>query len=360
MTLRLISFNPKDLINLESTLENQLEKLEKLRTQVRSLRFIPVEGAGYYSPIAFKSFDGGLFKINYAPLEIDIIEVADSNGRTKMKFVVPIGDDLVATDFESIEAIPIMRKFLDLLNVNSLSEASEILKDPGTLMELAEFACIFDRITSDFEEDLLIMKDGYLRTKKIKAELLNKLKRIIKERKKSIKLVGVTKSSKIVSMLSTALFIERKIPLNQTGYIKVPLKIELQAYKWSGKGKITEHTKRLDYAFGSLYICKLSKRSNMLLTVEIPEEYSTEEVTEIISYLIKDSKYSYPILGYPQTIMRAHEAAVRIGIPASITKDLILEQVKELADPTINAFLRDGWLMRDLVNKGVLGGGNWR
>ena len=75
-----------------------------------------------------------------------------------------------------------------------------------------------------------------------------------------------------------------------------------------------------------------------------------------MSYLAKDSKYSYPVLGYPQTIMRAHEAAVRIGLPASIIKEKIIERIRELSDPEVKTFLRDGWLFRDFIDKGVLGG----
>jgi hypothetical protein len=353
-----INYDIEDIANLESTLRKQTEKLDQLRTEVKKLKFVPVEAAGYYSAIAYKSFDGGMFKLSFDPLEIDVIEVADSNGNTKLKFAVPIGEELEKTDFTSIEELLIIKKFLSILGVGNLTEASEILRDPGTLMEIAEFACIFDKITTTSpEEKTIVMKDGFLRTKKIKSELLDKLKEILKNKKNHVKLVGVAKTSKIVSLLSTALFLEKKIPPNQIGYIKIPLELELRVYTWSGKGRITEKTERLAYSFGGLYIVKLSKLSNILVTVEIPEDYPKEEVNEIISYLAKDSKYSYPVLGYPQTIMRAHEAAVRIGLPASIVKDKILERIKELSDPAVRTFVRDGWLFRDFVDKGVLGGG---
>lgn len=353
----MVTYEIGDIANLDSTLKKQTEKLKKLRAKVKDLKFIPIEAAGYYSSIAYKSFDGGMLKIRFEPLEIDLIEVADSNGNTKLSFVVPLGDELEKADFKDVEKIVLINNFLLTLGVSSLAEASEIYRDSNALMEIAEFACIFDKITnSSPEEKLIVMKDGFLRTKKIKAELLDKLKEVLKKQKNHVKLVGVAKTSKIVSMLSTALFLEKKIPFNKMGYIKIPIELELKAYKWSGKGKIGKKTKRLDYAFGSLYIVKLSKLGNVLVTVEIPEVYSEEDVVEIISYLAKDSRYSYPVLGYPQTIMRAHEAAVRIGLPASIVKDKILDRIKKIGGPTFNAYLRDGWLFRDLVDKGVLGG----
>jgi len=66
---------------------------------------------------------------------------------------------------------------------------------------------------------------------------------------------------------------------------------------------------------------------------------SKDEINEIISYLARDSKSSYPVIGYPQTIMRAHEVAVQFGFPASVVRDEIKDKLKsdnlsnkELAD----------------------------
>src|SRR5207247_2697104 len=132
------------------------------------------------------------------------------------------------------------------------------------------------------------------------------------QKKEFAKLVGVSKTSAVLSLLSTALHLEKKIPVNSVGYVKVPLDLELRAYRWTGRGNIDlMSAKPLYYAFGELYIAKLAKNSNLLVTIEIPKDletgkaiYSEEEVNEIISYLAKDSKTSYPVIGYPQTIMR--------------------------------------------------------
>lgn len=358
----LAKYGIDDISNLEDTLQNQIRKLERLRGEVKALKFIPIEPAGTYSSIAFKSFDGGMFRLYMEPLEIDLIDVADSNGNVKLNFVAPVSETPEGLnekiDYSNIEQINEIKKLLQILGVNRLADASEILKDPGTLMEIAEFACIFDKLmSSSHDEKTLILKDGYLRTKKIKSELLKVLKQVLQNNKKHVKLVGVTKTSKIVSLLSTALFLEKKIPSNLIGFIEIPLHLELETYDWSGSGRIhRERNEPLNYAFGKLYIAKLSKLSNILLTIEIPDVYSREEVIEIISYLAKDSMHSYPVLGYPQTIMRAHEAAVRVGLPASIVKDKIFERIRELSDGPTRAFLRDGWTVRDIVDKGVLGG----
>jgi hypothetical protein len=235
-------------------------------------------------------------------------------------------------------------------------------------MEIAEWACIFDRLTAHSQEPIIILKDGLLRTKVIKADAesnyVNALREIVKQEKEFVKLVGVSKTSAVISMLSTALFLEKKIPADSIGYVKVPLELELRAYKWTGRGSVVNSTKPLSYAFGELYIAKLAKNSNLLVTIEIPKDlesgqtiYDEEEVNEILSYLAKDSKYSYPVIGYPQTIMKAHETAVRLGFPASLLRDELREKIFESLDKDAKDFVRDGWLLMDFVDKGVLGGG---
>jgi len=265
-----------------------------------------------------------------------------------------------------------LEQFTKMLNCSSISEISYILNNSNAFMEMAEWACIFDRIKADNDEPIIIIKDGLLRSKILKAvgktNYIGLLREILKEKKKDAKLVGVSKTSAIISLLSTALHLEKIIPSDAIGYVKIPLELELKAYKWQGKGEINrEELKPLIYAFGEIYIVKLAKDSNLLVTIEVPKNletgeiiYSESEIDEIISYLAKDSRFSYPVIGYPQTIMRAHEFAVQIGFPASIIKDEIKDKIiNDLNNRDIEEFLRDGWLITDSINKGVLGGGKY-
>ncbi len=368
-------FNPNDtdienIRNLEKSLQSQIGKLEGLREEVRNLKFVPVDPIGSYISVTYKAIDGGKMKISFDPLEIDLIEVADSYGNLKMKFVLPKESDESEEEIEEksegnfLDEDPIVRKFLDMLGKKSVQEISEILNQSDTYMELSEWACIFEKIANASDDPIILMRDGLLRTKKIKAELIPKLWEILKEKKRLVKLVGVSKTSKVMNLLSTAISIEHVFPDNSIGYVKIPRHLEVRAYKWSGKGKISENKNKIYYAFGDLYIAKLSRNSNLLVTVEIPRDlendeeiYSEREVTELIAHLAKDSAYSYPVLGYPQTIMRAHEAAARVGFPASVVRDKIMEKLRNMLDEDGRDFMRDAILLTEFVNKGVLGGG---
>ncbi|MHA1250778.1 MAG: DNA double-strand break repair nuclease NurA, partial [Candidatus Helarchaeota archaeon] len=306
----------------------------------------------------------GRMNINFNPFELDFIVIADSYGNEIIRFLVPKTSDLKPEDFKFLDDFPEVKEFLKILGKRSILEISEILNNADTAMRIMEYVCTFNKLNENRIEPIIVMMDGLLRTKAIKHELIENLINFLKQNKKR-KLVGVAKRSKILNLISSALFLEKKIPLDQTGYIEVPLDLELKAYKWSGRGLIKKETNdRIYYAFGKLYIVKLSKKRDLLLTIEIPYDYtanepvySQREVNEIIGHLIKDSMVSYPVIGYPQTIMRAHEKAVRYGFTASIWKDKIIEEIfNKLEDKNLSRLIKDYNFLREYVDKGILGG----
>ena len=362
-----LDFDPKNVTNLDKLRENQLKKLNSLREEVKQLKFVPIEPAGSYMPISFKSFDGGMFNLHFDPFEFDIVKVADSNGHTKMNFAAPGGD--LRDDGElgvilgDLDADPIIQNFLSIMGKNSLQETTEILTNRETLMELAEFACMFNAVVKAPDDGkTLVLRDGLLRTKKIKSELIRELKKILAQKRNHVRIVGVAKTSKIVFLLKAALICERIFPKEQIGYVKIPLSLENMAYRWSGSGRLTGAPAKLNYAFGSLYVAKLSRRKDLLVAVEIPETdgddrvYTNSDVTEIMGYLAKDSAHSYPVLGYPQTLMRAHEFAVSLGLPASILRDRIMRDLVENTDPRLASYIQDAMILGEAVDKGTLGG----
>lgn len=367
-------FNPNDTSienvgNLEKALESQIKKLNNLRKEVKKLKFVPIDPMGSYTSVTYKAIDGGKMKISFEPLEIDFIEVADSFGDLKMKFVIPLEteeseDDSRTEDGSFLDDDPIIKKFLKILNKNSIMEISEILNQSDSFMEISEWACIFERVTNQNGDPIVLMRDGLLRTKKLKAELIPLLWKVLGENKLKVKLVGVSKTSKVISMLSTALSMEHIFPTGSIGLVKIPRDLELKAYQWTGRGRPTGKRNRLYYAFGDIYIGKLSRESNLLVTIEIPRDlendreiYSERDINQIMAHLAKDSAYSYPVLGYPQTIMRAHEAAAKVGFPASVIRDKIMDRLRDMMDEEGKDFMKDASMLTEFVNKGVLGGG---
>ena len=362
-----LDYDPRNVVNLERLQDNQIRKMNVLRERVRDLEFVPIDPAGSYLPMTFKSFDGGRFDMRLEPFEFEVVKVADSNGNVRMNFAAPLGD-LEDEDsghvLEELDANPTMRRFLDMLGARSLRGISKFLTAKGTLMEIAEFACMFEAVEKAPDDCMsMILKDGLLRTRKINDNLVPRMIDCLRRNANRVSVVGVAKTSKVVFLLQAALACERMFPPDQIGYVRIPLDLENMAYKWSPTTRLRPGTPtRLAYSFGGLYIAKLSRSTDLLVTVELPQEpggpciYSDQRITEIMSYLAKDAMYSYPVMGYPQTIMRAHESAVGLGIPASILYENIINGLIERSDPSLAGYIRDSTMLDEVVSKESLGG----
>ena len=359
-----------NITNLDLILQAQKKKLDGLREKVKSLKFQAVDLAGNYTAISYMAIDGGMMSLDLNPIEADIIEIADSYGNIKMEFLCSSLEDqqYQTQNYANLDNIKEIKSFLNTLGVKSIKDVSEILNNSGTYMEIAEWACIFDKIENAKDENLIIMRDGLLRSKKLKSEHIKTLIKRLDEKKDKIKLVGVSKVSKLRSMLSYALYLEKIFPSDGIGYVKIPLELEIEAYTWSGHGLLKpEKLEPLNYAFGDLYIAKLSRKSNLLVTVELPSYlskteprskpvYTKGEIDKLFGHLATNSEYSYPIIGYPQTIMLAHEEAVRLGFPADLVKDLIVDKMMNNLDEQTKVMIRDYQILESFVDKGVLGG----
>ena len=127
----------KDIAGIDKAIELQRQKLETLRGDVKELKFKKIDIAGSYASISYKAIDGGNMRINLNPFEINVISVADSNGRKKLSFVVPeikgYGDtpedkkEALKEIVKEIDQKPIIQKFVKILKCLSISEVSYIL-----------------------------------------------------------------------------------------------------------------------------------------------------------------------------------------------------------------------------------------
>lgn len=352
-----IDYNIEGIQNIHEIIKKQVRRFQQLRELVQELKFIPIDPIATYSSVTYKSIDGGKMGISFHPFEFDFIVIANSMGSELMRYLIPKSDYLVANDFIYMDGFKQISYLLQILGLDTITNLSNLLINPERVMELTEYACIFERLGRDPNDPIIVMKDGLLRTVAIKHQHIPNLISFLKNNPKR-KLIGVAKSSQVINLISTALYVENKIPKNYTGFIEIPWEIERLAYKRS----IRETS--LYYSFGKLYIAKLCKRGNLLVTIEVPYDfekdepvYSKREIYEIVGHLIKDSTGSYPILGYPQTIMRAHEKAVRTGFSASIWRDKIINTLlKKLGDGEIKNLIQESHFLREYVQKDFLGG----
>ena len=341
--------------NIDLVLDNQVQRFDALHDLVRRLVLVPIEPVSNYSAISHVSVDGGMMGIRLDPFNVKFIEIADFFGNEPLKFLMTTDEYGHPENLRFMDSIPLVRSFLDVLDAASVAEVAQFPTDAGVAMEIGELACIYDRLVRDPDTPLLLLKDGLLRTKSIRPEFKSKMLAALAKNTRR-RLAGVAKQSRVISILASAMHVEKKIPADITGYIEVAEAVERAAFRWPINYKVLP--------FGKLYIAKLSSRSSLLVTVEIPHDfnnnkpiYTNQEIAEIIGCLAKDARYSYPTIGYPQTIMRAHEKAVRTGFTASIWRQKIIDRlVQRSGNERLKDILEQANMVRQHVERRDLGG----
>src|SRR5262249_10134051 len=136
------------------------------------------------------------------------------------------------------------------LNVYSLPKLSHMIRpdDEGlprsativqVYRELVEWAVLYDLMKKDFAADTLIIFDGDLRSKIFAGELFIELGRLLQaeidrhaRQRRSVFLVGVMKSSSVLSRYRLAMALERVLRGNYPAYVEVPRKLEEEVYIW--------------------------------------------------------------------------------------------------------------------------------
>jgi hypothetical protein len=100
----------------------------------------------------------------------------------------------------------------------------------------------------------------------------------------------------------------------------VPEKLEAKAYTWA-KSWMGGHS------FGKLHLAKLVEHEDALvLPIDLPQ-WLVSRRKEVLEYLAETAKASFPILGYPEPLVKAHENANLRGLEMTVLEHFMLEQL---------------------------------
>ena len=346
---------------LRRALEVEQPLLDALRAQVRAFG---IQEIGYrrcyaISPVAT---DGGENRLTFDPLNLEIIRVVDSDGRERFQKILPLsgGTEIFRAAFDSKQPkhSPVLARFLERLDIEygDLSYFLDPARAQGDLRaavrpfrDIVEWAVLLDIAWDPGQTTALVIRDGLLRTKALRKETIGKLAKSFQDayKDKGSLLAGVAKRSKVLNYLSLGLALEETFRRKYPCFCEVPREIERQAHpQW--RTWLEEST------FGILHLAKLVEEpGGLVLPIDIPEWLMSRR-KEILEYLAETAKSSFPVVGYPEPLIKAHEGAVLHGFEMSILEDLLVEevvrsQVPNDADRTLEhvaigrGLLRGGW-----------------
>ena len=371
--MSLANFNFEDASReLKEAAQVELPKVQHLREKVRSLRVMEL---GYRQCLAVApvATDGGENRLSFDPLNVEIIRVADSEGREHIQKFIPLGGD--PTQFQRFfQDVPILKSFLERIGVsyrdlsyflpgnkrtteeenNKLGPSDEDLrKFVRSFRDVAEWAVVLDLAWSGRGVKMLVIRDGLLRSKSLSIPAMEALALAFKKAYDDTgsMLVGVAKRSKVLSYLSLALILEGTFRKQYPCFAEVPRELEEECYNFAG-------TWMQGQAFGKMHLAKLCDGpETAVYPVDIPD-WLLPKRKEVMEYLAETAKASFPVPGYPQPLVRAHENANLRGLEMSVLGDLLIRSVSEaMRQEEAERVIRHVALGRGLILGGTKGNG---
>lgn len=374
---------------IAEAVEKEAPLIDELRAQVRQLEVRKL-GSRPCRSIAPVATDGGENRLSFEPLNLEIIRVVDSNGEDLVQEVIPLSDpESVFASYA--DRLPVLRSLLAKLGIafRDLSfllgrTAQKSRDEPDrppdvrgqvrSFRDIVEWAVLLDLASKDWPTEVLLLRDGLLRTKVLKLStfpLLDKAFRGAFEEqsrgnKHRVYLLGVAKTSAVLSKLSLALTLEGVFERDYPCYAEVPRELEEQCYNFDKTWLDTAEDRAAGdperyQSFGRLHLVKLAPRSMApVFPVDVPVWLMKQPQTRqmVLEYLAYDAQDTFPTVGYPGSLQKAHDYAVLNGLEMTVLGDMMVQALLGRTDPAlVEKLLRHINLNRGLAKGGVRNAG---
>jgi hypothetical protein len=329
--------------------------LDKLRADVRPLlsstKRIHPRAATSVSLVAT---DGGNNSLRFDPFLMQVVRVVDSNDNELCLEVVTPTTPIAELNKRQFDAdgrpITSLGRLMAALNLKKLQELSHAVREDddglprsATIVqvyrELIEWAVLLDLMRKDFGSDTLIVFDGDLVSKIFAGEYFIKFGELIKaeidrhaQQRRSIFLVGVMKSSAVLTRYRLAFALEGVLRGTYPAYIEIPYKLQEEVFAWDesfrGEDRVGAGGERHKFVLGKLFFAKFGSRPrDPIWPVHIftPQALQADR---IFGHLLADSIEGFPVPFYPRCLQKAHERAALVDFDMDMLQDAIFHGLR--------------------------------
>lgn len=369
--------------NLKTKMVEAVEKeaiqVDELRREVRKLTVKKLDHRPC-TTIAPLATDGGENRLTFEPLNLEVIRVVDSEGEDLVQEVIAISED-DSVFREMSRHLPVMQQLLNSLEIDfeglsyllgstkgqDVKRVSDNRGRVRAFRDIVEWAVLLDLASRNYPVDVLLLRDGLLRTKTLKRETFPKLdvafrrifERQVAQGKRRVFILGVAKTSAVLSKLSLAMLLERTFDRDYPCFAEVPRDLEAKCYNFDRTWLETASDgigvgKQLYQSFGRLHLMKLGASPDApVFPVDVPVWLPNNRKQEVLEYLVNDALDTFPTLGYPGALQRAHEHAVLTGLEMTVLGDLMTDALQDHVDDS----LRERIVRHVHLGRGLIKGG---
>jgi hypothetical protein len=348
--------------------------LEQLRSEIRPLRSaVRRIQPRTTTAVSLVGTDGGNNKVEFDPFLIQIIRVVDSNNEelcleaiSPTTNVALLSRQQFDASGEPSTALGYMMAYLgvtDLTRLSPMIPKSEPDKPVSptwvqVYRQLVEWAILFSLIRMrHWGSDILLIFDGFLRSKVFQGELFSKFVTGLQEgvaeqysrRRRRLYLAGLAKHSKVLDRYRLAMMLEQVLATDYPAYVEVPREIEEKAYVWSeyARGNDREIEGEANkFVGGKMFFVKFGSRPrDPIWPIDIFEPQASDAGV-ILGYMLGDALNGFPVPFYPRCLQKAHEHAALVDFDFAVIQDQIFAGIRGILDQ--DAPMLDVFRLQDL------------
>ena len=344
---------------IKKAVDTEFPKLQSLRTLTRKLDILPLGYRNCYS-LAPVATDGGENNLTFEPLNLEIIRVVDSEGRERIQKIIPVTTDPEYYQ-QLFEEIPVLNRFLSRLEVeypdvsyflpvrSVRSEKANFRTIVRHFRDILEWAVLLDMAWDSYKQPPLLLRDGLLRSMSMKEATVESLAGSFNDayENNGSLVVGVAKRAKVLNYYSMSLNLENAFNRQYPCYCELRKEMEEEAYHrasaWIGHR-----------SFGDLFFVKLTEnKEGVILPIEIPR-WLRDRKKEVLEYVAWTSRESFPTIGYPYPLVKAHENARLTGIEMEYLASLLKNEILGRYPDTEKEKILSGiWFRKALLQGGA-------
>lgn len=350
---------------------SEQSELNELREHARALGKNSKRLKNYLTnAIAFVAADGGNHKLRidagaqFNPAMVELVRIVDSNRNECALDAVAGYPDFSDGNWRKVKPLA---KLCDDIEMD-LSELSPYLTMPQraavvrVYREIVEWAVVYDlAATKEWGSDTMLVHEGPLRSVVFSEEAFRRMDQKFRqayERQKrenniTLSLVGIAKTSILLSRLATAMALEGVLESDDARYVHVHRALAEKFYekRWLDTMETVSPGRRY-HSMGEMFLVKFGEhRLDPVWPVDVAV-WQKDDAAQVLGRLAGDARPGFPIPDFPMSVQKAHDYA-RIGaLEISFLGDILADEIAGLlSDSEKERILRLKYLCEDLTSR---------